>query len=227
MKSFDVQPALESFPDLAVGFLVTPASPYAVDEAAGTSARVMDRLVSEHQTADRIRENPMWDGYRNFYSAMNVRASSVSTPLKQAARFLKLGAYRPIHPVVDVCMEIEYAMLCSFQVYDYARVGSSIAYSPSPGDELLNDAPEGGVTRPGELVLRDELGLINSPTLGNDHSRLVGDESHRALVRILKIPSLDRQVFERALDEAAKRLGADDVLVLDRDRPDTDAAAPA
>lgn len=180
---------------------------------------MIDRPVDSHGTAEALRGHRLWEEYRMFYSAMNVKASAVSTPLKQAIRFLKAGTYRPIHPVVDICMEIEYSTLCSFQVYDRARIGSSVSYAPAAGGEFLSGAVDGAAARPGEFVLSDELGLIHSPSLGNDHSRLVGDGSEEALVRILRIPGMDRPVFDRAVEEAAQRLGAREVVVLDDARP--------
>jgi DNA/RNA-binding domain of Phe-tRNA-synthetase-like protein len=219
VKSFDAQPALDLFPGAALGFLTVPSAPYPVGGDSGTSERVIGRLRDSHGSAEAVRGHLLWEEYRAFYTAMNVKASAVSTPLKQAARFLKAGAYRPIHPVVDVCMEIEYALLCSFQVYDLARIGAAVRYAPAVGGESLVDAPEGAVARAGECVLSDELGLIHSPSLGNDHARLVGEDSTEALVRILRIPGMDRSVFDRTVDEAARRLDAREVVVLDAAHP--------
>ncbi|MGG7574768.1 hypothetical protein [Streptomyces sirii] len=197
-------------------FLLVPSAPYGAVGFADTERRVLTRLRASHQTEESIRENPLWESYRSFYAAMNVKPSSVSTPLKQALRIMRRDAYRPIHPVVDVCMEIEYSTLCSFQVYDGDRIGRSVVYGPADGpgadDGMQN-------VRPGELVLSDEHGIIHSPTCGNGAGRLVGDTSGAALIRVLRIPGTAADTFTGAVDEAAGRLSAADVLVLSADSP--------
>lgn len=168
-------------------------------------SRILTRLKESHPTEDALRQHPLWDGYRAFYSGMNVKPSSVSTPLKQAARILRRDSYRPINPVVDVCMEIEYSTLCSFQVYDNERVGMNVTYGPATGRETVDGK---GRIREGELLLSDEHGVIHSPTLGNSIARLVRDDSDTALIRVLKIPAMDCKAFDQAVAEAAERLDA-------------------
>ncbi|MFE0190416.1 hypothetical protein [Streptomyces sp. NPDC058989] len=214
--AFDASAALHGRPGLMTAFLLVPCAPYGAVGFADTERRVLTRLKETHQTEESIRENPLWEAYRSFYAEMNVKPSGVSTPLKQALRIMRRDAYRPIHPVVDVCMEIEYSTLCSFQVYDADRIGRSVTYGPADGPGAEDGMRQ---VRAGELVLSDEHGIIHSPTCGNGAGRLVGDASGSALIRVLRIPGMDADTFSGAVDEAARRLSAADVLVLSADSP--------
>lgn len=191
-----------------VAFLVVPARPYAEGEEGAATQRILRRTRDAHGSLDALAESPVRALYRAFYAAMNVKPSAVSTPVKQASRILKTGNYRPIHPVVDTCMEIEYATLCSFQVYDTARLAPALAYTRAEGHEEVNG--RAGL-RPGELLLSDRYGVIHSPTLGNDTARLVSGTSEYAMVRVMGIPGMPAGVFEEATEEAAARLAAADI----------------
>lgn len=221
MALFDAAAAIEAFPELKVAFLIGPANPPDGEDAADVPVRIADRIREGHGSAEALAANPLAEGYRQFYVDMGARPSAASTPIKQALRAFERG-YRPIHPVVDICMEIEYASLCSFQVYDRERLGSKITYAAASGTEEIAERAHGGGScklRRGELALADEHGVINSPMCGNAASRVVTPESRIVVVRILKIPALDDSVFAAAAGEASARLAARHTIVLDREHP--------
>lgn len=221
MITFDSSVAFEKYPDFEVAFLIAAASPVGIEDGDERAQRIMSRLAAKYASAEELIDNPLAESYRQFYMAMNVRPRAASTPLKQAARILEKG-YRPIHPVVDTCMEIEYVTLCSFQVYDMDRLGKRVSYVLALGDEEFPERVHGdgpNKLRAGELALVDELGFINSPMCGNAASRIVRSESKNVLVRIFKVPDLGADVFRSAVSETAERLGAKHVIVLDRSHP--------
>ncbi len=218
---FDASEAMRVFPDMKVAFLVAPATVPVDRENPDVAARIANRLCDVYGSSEALVDHPLSQAYRQFYAAMNVRPSSASTPIRQALRVFEKG-YRPIHPVVDICMEIEYATLCSFQVYDRESLGSKIVYvEAKEADELPQRAHGEGrcKLRPGELLLTDERGIINSPTCGNAAARLVTAASRAVVVRIFKIPAVEDAVFDAAVAEAERRLAAERVVLLDKTCP--------
>jgi DNA/RNA-binding domain of Phe-tRNA-synthetase-like protein len=222
MMTFDISAATELFTDLMVAFLITSTdSPEDVHGAEETARRIVKRVIDAHETKDSLTDSPLVESYRKFYSGMNVRPSSASTPIKQALRVFEKG-YRPILPIVDTAMEIEYATLCSFQVYDLNNIGQNVAYARADGTEVmppLAHSGSQGKLRAGELLLVDELGIINSSSCGNAAGRLVSATSSHALVRIMKIPEQDRAAFDASVKEAGERMSASHVVVLDESSP--------
>lgn len=187
MTTFDVSVAIKLFPEMKVSFIVASANPTIPAGQEDASARVMSRMEKVYGSTEPLLDHPLTEGYREFYTGMNVRPSSASTPIKQALRVFQRG-YRAIHPVVDISMEIEYVTLCSFQVYDWESFGEKIQYHAASGAEELPERAHGTgrcKIRQGELLLLDEKGVVNSPSCGNAASRVVKEDSNSELQRKL------------------------------------------
>jgi DNA/RNA-binding domain of Phe-tRNA-synthetase-like protein len=218
-----ISDVVAELPGFAAAFLVAPGHIPDAEHPEVRADRIEARVRAAHNSADDLRQNPLVEGYRAFHARINVRPSSASTPVKQALRVFDRG-YRPINPVVDISMEIEYATLCSFQVYDLQSIGDQVRYIFAVGDEVLQDRAHGdggsAKVRQGELLLADERGVIHAPSVGNDASRIMAPTSSQVLVRLMKIPALPRAVFDAAVTEACHRLAAVGSLVLDETRTD-------
>jgi DNA/RNA-binding domain of Phe-tRNA-synthetase-like protein len=218
--TISISDVVTEIPGFAAAFIAAPGHIPNAEPPEARAGRIEARVKAAHDSADDLRQDPLVEGYRAFHAGINVRPSSASTPVKQALRVFDRG-YRPVNPVVDISMEIEYATLCSFQVYDLQSIGDQVRYAFAVGDEVLQNRAHGGGSakvRQGELLLVDERGVIHAPSVGNDASRIMKPTSSQVLVRLMRIPALPRSVFDAAVTEARHRLAAVRSLVLDETR---------
>ena len=211
----------DAFPDLEACFLLIPNAGYSDRAAAERAAKVVvDRARAAHGSADELRGSGADSCYRAFYRAMGLKAAQVSNPAKQAARVLENGTYRTIFRAIDIAMEIEYATLVSFQLYDAMATVGPLTFTLANGTEpIVTSRGEPRTCKAGELVLADEGGVMHSCYYGNHRDRMLSASTPWALVRIMGVPGLTAGRFDEACDEAKERLGAVAVARLDAAQP--------
>ncbi len=212
---------LERHPGTRFAFLAVPAAPYADPaEATRAEASVLSELRGAFAGEDELRASPEDALYRQFYRGMGLKAAQVSTPVKQALRVLRNGSYSSRGPVVDTAMAIEYSTLVSFQVYAATRLTGPLTFSLAGGEEPIETVRgERKSCKPGELLLLSGDAVVHSCYYGNDPAFFLGEEDEIAVVRVMGVPGLAAGLFERAFEEAARRLSPIDTAVLERTAP--------
>jgi DNA/RNA-binding domain of Phe-tRNA-synthetase-like protein len=211
---FELTPTLsrdveDRYPEFGAAFLAVAAKPYSHQHEADEAAdALVTRVLRAHPSPEGLRGSPADECYRDFYRSMGLKAAQVSTPVKQAMRVLKTG-YRSISRIVDVAMEIEYATLVSFQVYDADVVGPNLTYTLACGTEsIATTRGEMKTCKPGELILAAGDRVVHSVYYGNDPKYMATTQTTIALVRVMKVPGMDEAIFRSAVEEASSRLGA-------------------
>lgn len=159
----------------------------------------MRDLKAAFETEEALEKHYLSGLYDNFYRSMGLKVRKVSTPVKQAARVLATKSYRPLSSIIDLCMDVEYSTLVSFQAYDASKIASSILYTIAEGNEpIITLQGENKICKIGELVLRDEQGVIHSSYYGNAQRCALDSSSKTALVRLLGIPGIKKVDLDAA-----------------------------
>lgn len=114
---------------------------------------------------------------------------------------------KPVNAVVDAVMiaELYHALLLG--VHDADKVSGDAALDVAEEGETYRGI--GGrtmVTRAGEVVLRDDLGIWGSYTQGPDARTLVDDSTTRVIVMGFFTPDTSRDEMERGLHMAVSTL---------------------
>ncbi len=187
------------FPDLFLSFgLIENCTGFVFGDDDLRAQAVVDAVNNAYESADQILNSDIASFYANFYRNLGLKASTVSTPCKQAARVKRTQKYKPILPIVDLCMSIEYTTLISFQVYDADKIVGDLIYRFAKGGEPLCDFHgEMRLCKEGDLLLTDGEGVVHSCAHGNNKNKLVQPDSKRALVRIMRVPQM---VMDRVRD---------------------------
>lgn len=219
-RVIELTPAVaERFPDMEVWFFKVDVNALGVT-STDEAAREEEVYTEAHKVfpdVEALESHPFEDLYRRFYSSMGLKARKVSTPVRQAARILRQGYYRSRGVLVDSCMLVEYTSLASFQAYDYDRVTGSLAYSLAGGTEHLTTFQgEEKQCKEGELVLRDEEGVLHSSYYGNASRASVSEATALGLVRALRIPGFPAPDFDQVIQRSRERLQPLDELKLSR-----------
>jgi DNA/RNA-binding domain of Phe-tRNA-synthetase-like protein len=211
----------ERHPGTRIALIAARASAYDDDDQARRAEEaVIRRVRAAHAGEDAVRARPEADAYRDFYRSMGLKAAQVSTPVKQAARVLRTNRYSARSPVVDVAMEIEYETLLSFQVYDAAKLAGAVRFCLADGAEPITTMRDEAKTcKPGELVLKSAGAVAHSSYYGNHRAFALDSGSTTALVRVMAIPGVQDDAFDRAVAEAVERLGSDRPVVLEAGAP--------
>ncbi len=209
---------LEQHPGLRLALLAVPSGGYSDPSEAGRAEQqVVAELLAAFASEDELRSSREDGLYRDFYRSMGLKAAQVSTPVKQALRVLRNSEYRARGPVVDIAMAIEYSTLVSFQVYSASRLGGHLAFTLARGEEPITTMRgEEKTCKPGELLLLAGAGEVaHSCYYGNDPAFLLTEQDALAIVRVMGVPGLGEGVFERAVEEAERRMSPIDVTTLD------------
>lgn len=191
------------FPDFRACFLlISGVADYdSEEEKESFSNEIVSQVTKKYPTLESLKADLLKDAYNSFYLSMGINPKKVSTPIHQAGRVISKGTYRSIHRVIDICMLIEYTSLISFQVYDAEKLSRIILYELSTGTETLIDFHNKvQYCKLGELILRDEKGVIHSGFHGNDLGRLIDKNSTTCLVRIMGIPGLRQDFFDESIN---------------------------
>lgn len=195
------------WPHLAIVLMAVPSSRY-VDESEAQAAAdaLVEGTTHAHTDADTLRGTHADEPYRAFYRSMGLKAAQVSNPVKQTSRVLANGTYRPISPVVDACMAIEYRTLVSFQAYGAAQL-RDLSFAVATGEEtIITSRQETKTCKPGELVLRSGGDTVHSCYYGNGRAFALGHDDDLAVVRIMRVPGFPADTFDAAVNEARSRL---------------------
>lgn len=206
---FDVDPSVRThYPDLhfAMGLVADLSFGGGGSEAAAASARTILAAVNQtYASVDDILNSEYVSCYAAFYKSLGLKASAVSTPCKQAARVKKTQTYKPIFPILDLCMRIEYTTLISFQLYDPDKIRGVLVYRFAMGEEQMIDFHgESKICRKGDLLLMDDTGVVHSCAYGNHRDKGLQAESRRALVRIMKVPAVPADLLLQAQNQLAE-----------------------
>lgn len=169
--------------------------------------RLLARVRAAHPDPDSLAGADTDQAYRRFYREMGLKAAQVSTPVKQVRRVLERGTYRSISRTIDIAMEIEYATLVSFQLYDAGAIGSQLEYRLAIGEEPMTTmSGEQKLCKPGELILQHDRQVVHSSYYGNENRFRLGPDADHAILRILRVPGVAPEPFECAVDEARTRM---------------------
>jgi DNA/RNA-binding domain of Phe-tRNA-synthetase-like protein len=195
---------IEKFPKLSLIFFLVNLSKIAHITPLEREFCLMRDLRSAFGSEEALEEHYLGKLYDDFYRSMGLKVRKVSTPIKQAARVLAAKSYRPVSPIIDLCMGVEYSTLVSFQAYDAAKIAGQICYAIAEGHETITTFQgEAKICKTGELVLKDEQGVVHSSYYGNALRCALDCSSQTALVRLLGVPGIEKA----DLDAAETRFG--------------------
>lgn len=204
------------YPEIRAAFLLLRShprygDPSVVPEIEDEITRNVRRRYPDGQV---LASHYLADAYRKFYEAMGLSLKKVSTPLKQAARFLD-GTYRSRGKPIDVCMDIEYVTGVSFQLYDAATLPSSLCYDVATAEyECLDFHSKPARSRIGEVILHGDGKLVHCPSVGNNKMFSLNEGTTAILIRVLGIPGLAAEDWTAAVSSARMRLEPDDFCEL-------------
>ena len=205
MKIVITEQAMARFPEMSASFLLVDLSKIAHITPLEREASLMRDLKAAFESEEALENHYLSGLYDNFYRSMGLKVRKVSTPAKQVARVLATKSYRPVSPIIDLCMDVEYSTLVSFQAYDASKIVDSISYAIAEGNEsIITFRGEDKICKVGELVLKDEQGVIHSSYYGNARRCALDSSSKTALVRLLGIPGIKKM----DLDAAERRFSA-------------------
>lgn len=187
------------FPEMSAGFFLVDLSKIAHITPLERESSLMRDLKAAFTSEEALGNHYLSRLYDEFYRSMGLKVRKVSTPVKQAARVLAAKSYRPVSPIIDLCMGVEYSTLVSFQAYDASKIVGSVSYAIAEGHEPLTTFQgEDKICKAGELVLEDEQGVIHSSYYGNARRCALDSYSQTALVRLLGIPGAEKADLEAA-----------------------------
>ena len=148
---------LQKYPTLLFGFAILNSDGYkSENEKNEAEERIVSKVLDTFSDVNEIENHYLNDLYKSFYKSMGLKPKKVSTPIKQAKRIIQNRAYRSIHKLIDICMEVEYTYLVSFQVYDVDKINGSLEYQLSKGTEIIkNFHNEDKICKKDELILVD------------------------------------------------------------------------
>lgn len=197
---------LEAIPDIAVEFILAKVAPYENGaQASAGASRVGEAVRERHGSVTNLASHPLEDCYREFYRSMGLKAAQVTNPVKQARRALEHG-YRSVSRPVDTAMEIEYATLVSFQLYDASPLPDELMYRIARGDEpITTSRGDSKVCKRGELILAGAGRVVHSSYYGNEREFMLAANSACVLVRILRVPGIPDEPFAQAATAAKQQ----------------------
>lgn len=210
------QEVKDLFPGLSMAFFGCASQPHSEGSKRSSEATVLDQLGRTFLSLEEITSHHYGPAYTAFYQKMGLKIKKVSTPLKQAARVYAANTYHGILPVIDASMALEYSTLLSFQVFDADTIDDGLIYGLAKGNEpLFTISGEERKCKAGELILMETTGgVVHSSSYGTNGSKRLSNQSKKALVRIMKIPGIDRQIFERVVQRAVQALSAKNAIIV-------------
>jgi DNA/RNA-binding domain of Phe-tRNA-synthetase-like protein len=218
MKIEISQSLLGKYPEIRAAFFVLKHdltySELGQADAAGRT--VTERVRRKYGTQDVIDAHYLNSAYRNFYESMGLSLKRVSTPLKQASRFIQ-GDYKSRGRVIDVCMDIEYQTGVSFQLYDADKVPNTITYDIAEVEyDCLDFHNKAARSKKGEVILWGDEQLLHCPSVGNNKVFSLTEETKCALIRVLGVPGIQDIDWNSALAEVTERLHPDASCILSK-----------
>lgn len=195
---------INKYPSLLFGFSkVDNIQGYSSDEEKNRAEkRIVSKVLEKFPNNEKLENNYLNDLYIDFYKSMGFKPKKVSTPIRQAARIIENKTYRSIYKTIDVCMEIEYIHLVSFQVYDFNKIKGNLKYTISNGIEVIkNFHNEDSVCKKGELILVDDECPLHSVYYGNNKDKSIDFATKTVLIRIMGVPGIQKVDFEIAIKE--------------------------
>ncbi|MCM1565306.1 MAG: phenylalanine--tRNA ligase beta subunit-related protein [Dehalobacter sp.] len=189
---------LTKYPDFKAAFcLVKNFSDHSSqEERTACELKIVEETKNEFSDNSHLSDHPFGQLYSEFYRGMGLKPKKVSTPIQQVERVIKTGAYRSIHKIIDICMEVEYTSLISFQVYDADTIVSPMIYRFSDGREMLTTfSSDIKACKPGELILVDHDAVLHSSYYGNNVMRSIKPQTTNFLVRAMCIPGIAYDYF--------------------------------
>jgi DNA/RNA-binding domain of Phe-tRNA-synthetase-like protein len=114
---------------------------------------------------------------------------------------------KPVHPVVDSVVLAELRNALAMGVHDLDRIqGDIILDVADEGEKFVGIGSRTIVTRPNEVVLRDQKGIWASYTQGPDAATVVDSDTKNAMILGFFTPETSREIMMQGIREAADLL---------------------
>jgi len=164
----------------------------------------------QKETEDLIRKHPQSlveraKGISRFYKVQGEKnRSHIESLIKSVANGKSI---KPVHPVVDSVVIAELKNALAMGVHDLDRIQGDIVLDVADeGENFVGIGNRTIITRPGEVVLRDQTGIWASYTQGPDAATVVDAGTKNAMILGFFTPEISRETMELGIREAAELL---------------------
>jgi DNA/RNA-binding domain of Phe-tRNA-synthetase-like protein len=174
---------------------------------AGSSDVLRDR---QKETEEYIRQNSQALVERAksislFYKAQGEKnRSHIESLIKSIANGKSI---KPVNPVVDSVVLAELRNALAMGVHDLDRIKGNIVLDVADeGENFQGIGNRTIITRPNEVVLRDQAGIWASYTQGPDAATVVDASTKNAMILGFFTPETSREAMALGIQEAADLL---------------------
>jgi len=198
----------ENHPDLKIGLIITTNI-----RNSGSSSILAQMLREEEEkirnsfAIETFREHPhiasLQEVHRSFGSNPNKHPPSAQALVK---RILKGGELPSINPLVDAynVISLRYIVCAGAEDIDACQGDIVLTYATGSESFKLIGEEEGDTPKPGELVYKDDIGVICRKLNWREGDRTrTTDQTTNAVVVIEGFPPFSQKDLEKALNEAA------------------------
>ena len=200
--NFSISPAYEDrYPCVAFGLtLVEGCGPLIDSEPFDQYKRKLLRKMRKRETLARISRGI--DTYDRFF-----RSFGYECPLPQHLKRTINSGFPMYNLMVDAHFLAEMCAGILVAVADYDRVeGRLLLDVASAGEETVGMGGRRFTTKEGEIVLRDETGIICVLCQGADEKTRVRDDTSNALFYSYAVPGIDALYVREGLAIAAETM---------------------
>jgi DNA/RNA-binding domain of Phe-tRNA-synthetase-like protein len=140
-----------------------------------------------------------------FYKAQGEKNRS---PIESLIKSVANGkSIKPVNPVVDSVVLAELRNALAMGVHDLDRIQGAIVLDVADeGEKFTGIGNRTILTRPNEIVLRDQAGIWASYTQGPDAATVVDASTRNAMILGFFTPETSRETMMQGIQEAADLL---------------------
>jgi DNA/RNA-binding domain of Phe-tRNA-synthetase-like protein len=144
-------------------------------------------------------------GISQFYKAQGEKnRSHIESLIKSISNGKSI---KPVNPVVDSVVIAELRNALAMGVHDLDRIQGDIALDVADeGEKFQGIGNRTIITRPNEVVLRDQTGIWASYTQGPDTATVVDAGTKNAIILGFFTPETSRETMTQGIQEAADLL---------------------
>ena len=174
---------------------------------AGSSDLLLDK---QKEAEDYIRRNSQSliekaKSISRFYKAQGEKnRSHIESLIKSITNGKSI---KPVNPVVDSVVLAELRNALAMGVHDLDRIQGDIVLDVADdGEKFAGIGNRTVITKPNEVVLRDQSGIWASYTQGPDAATVVDSGTKNAMILGFFTPETSRETMESGIQEAADLL---------------------
>jgi DNA/RNA-binding domain of Phe-tRNA-synthetase-like protein len=193
----------ERYPDFSAGYVEVSGVTIepTVEGLVGRKQEVFSELKGKYGGV-QITEIPEVKAYRSFFKLMGADPSSYRPAPEYLLRRMLDDRFPAINNLVDSCLLASLEHFISGGVYDVLKLKgeprTTLAVEGEKPFELIDGRKL--VPRPGEIILRDDQGIISAYTLGDSKLAKITYGTSKALVVLWSAPGIPKENMEAAVE---------------------------